>query len=89
MIECVPGTACNLPQTTFEVVLDGLRQGDIGNVTARHAHEVMVVTKCELGKFVPRSVLLHTRNTVDDTGGNEYREVPVQRTLDESATRLE
>ena len=89
MIERVSGIAGDLAQPPFEIVLESLRQGHIGNVTARHAHEVMVVTKCELGKFVTRSVLLHTRNTVDDTGGNEYREVPVQRTLDESATRLE
>ena len=89
MIERVSGIAGDLAQPPFEIVLESLRQGHIGNVTARHAHEVVVMTECELGQLVPRSVLLHTRNAIDDTGSDEHREVSVQRTLDESATRLE
>ena len=47
------------------------------------------MTECELGELVPRSVLLHTRNAIDDTGSDEHREVSVQRTLDEAAARLQ
>jgi hypothetical protein len=49
----------------------------------------MVMTECELGELVPRSVFLHTRNAIDDTGSDEHREVSVQRTLDEAAARLQ
>ena len=89
MIERVPGATCDFPQPSFEIVLKGFRQGDIGDVAARHAHEMMVMTECELGKFVARSVLLHARNAVNDTGSDEHREVSVQRTLDEAAARLQ
>ena len=89
MIERVPGAACHFPQPTLEIVLESLRKSYVGDIAARHAYEVMVMTECELGELVPRSVFLHTRNAIDDTGSDEDREVPVQRTLDEAAARLQ
>ena len=47
------------------------------------------MTERELGELVPRSVLLHARNAIDDTGSDENRKVPVQRTLDEATTRFQ
>ncbi len=89
MIECVTGAACDLPQPTFKIVLESFGQCHIGDVAAGHAYEVMMMTECELGEFVPRGVLLHARNTINDTRGDEHGEVPVQRALDEATARLQ
>ena len=46
---------------------------------------MMVVTQCELGKFVSGGVLLHSGYPVNDTCGDEYGEISVQGTLGATA----
>ena len=89
VIEQIAGSSSHVTKAALEIGLELRRKCNVDDVTAHHAHEMVVVTECKLRKFVASGIFLHSCNTIDDSRRDEHGKISVQRTLRTAALRCQ